>query len=207
MKSADLSDRFGNPSALNPELDTDIVGAAGSGAIFETNEFQNESQFEKTAAVMKLVMSSFAGAGTIEMGGYDYHGDGRASAEIRDSRFARLQPVVPFEQCSDRICRGEVVGEVQVQARYAAKVRDAADPALVEHVGERCGLDRDAVLVGQLMPGLAGRPIRLRATSDRQGDLPVDDLGRLVHVRERAGPGQAIGTPRAAKLDSSRVHG
>ena len=86
LKSADLSDRFGNPSALNPELDTDIVGAAGSGAIFETNEFQNESQFEKTAAVMKLVMSGFAGAGTIEMGGYDYHGDGRASAEIRDFR-------------------------------------------------------------------------------------------------------------------------
>ncbi len=86
LKSADLSDRFGNPAALNPELDTDIVGAAGSGAIFETNEFQNESQFEKTAAVMKLVMSGFAGAGTIEMGGYDYHGDGRASAEIRDFR-------------------------------------------------------------------------------------------------------------------------
>ncbi len=86
LQSADLSDRFGNPSALNPELDTNIVGAAGSGAIFETNEFQNERQFSKTAAVMKLVMNGYAGAGTIEMGGYDYHGDGRATAEIRDFR-------------------------------------------------------------------------------------------------------------------------
>ena len=86
LQSADLSDRFGNPSALNPELDTDIVGAAGSGAIFETNEFQNERQFEKTAAVMKLAINGYAGAGTIEMGGYDYHGQGRATAEIRDFR-------------------------------------------------------------------------------------------------------------------------
>lgn len=86
VKAADLSDRFGDPSALNPELDTDILGPTG---IFSQAEFDNEGEFRKTAAVMKLVVSGLAGAGTIEMGGYDYHGQGRSSGEIRDLRAGR----------------------------------------------------------------------------------------------------------------------
>ena len=45
--------------------------------IFDTNEFNSDSEFRKTASVMKLVLNGFAGAGCITMGGYDYHG-GRA---------------------------------------------------------------------------------------------------------------------------------
>jgi hypothetical protein len=33
---------------------------------------------------MKLVINGFAGAGTVEMGGFDYHGRGRAFGENRD---------------------------------------------------------------------------------------------------------------------------
>ncbi len=86
VKAADLTDRYGDPSALNPELDPDIVGPAG---IFTQAEFDNDDEFRKTAAVMKLVINGYAGAGTITMGGYDYHGQGRATGELRDLRAGR----------------------------------------------------------------------------------------------------------------------
>ncbi len=86
VKAADLTDRYGDPSALNPELDPDIVGPAG---IFTRAEFDNDREFRKTAAVMKLVINGYAGAGTITMGGYDYHGQGRATGELRDLRAGR----------------------------------------------------------------------------------------------------------------------
>ena len=86
VKAADLADRFGSPDALNPELDADIVGSAG---IFTQAEFANDDEFRKTAAVMKLVINGYAGAGTITMGGYDYHGQGRATGELRDLRAGR----------------------------------------------------------------------------------------------------------------------
>lgn len=86
VKSADLADRFGNPSQLDPALDPDIVGPAG---IFTTDEFMSDREFQKTAAVMKLVINGFSGAGTITMGGYDYHVGDRATGEIRDIRAGR----------------------------------------------------------------------------------------------------------------------
>jgi hypothetical protein len=76
-----LVSTFGDPSILDPRLDPNIVGAANS--IFTTNEL-GASTFQKTASVMKLVVNGFAGAGTIESGGYDYHDSTRASGERRD---------------------------------------------------------------------------------------------------------------------------
>ena len=38
---------------------------------------------------MKMVVNGYAGAGTISMGGYDYHGQGRATGELRDLRAGR----------------------------------------------------------------------------------------------------------------------
>jgi len=38
---------------------------------------------------MKLVLNSYAGAGTIEMGGYDYHGGARQEGEVKDFRAGR----------------------------------------------------------------------------------------------------------------------
>ncbi len=86
VKSADIADRFGDPTTLNPAIDPDIVGASG---IFNQTEFDNDSEFRKTAAVMKLVVNGFAGAGTITMGGYDYHTGDRATGEQRDLRAGR----------------------------------------------------------------------------------------------------------------------
>jgi hypothetical protein len=86
VKAADVVDRFGDPASLNPELDPDIVGPAG---IFSRAEYDGDDEFRKTAAVMKMVLSGYAGAGTITMGGYDYHGQGRATGELRDLRAGR----------------------------------------------------------------------------------------------------------------------
>lgn len=86
VKAADVVDRFGDPSSLNPDLDPDIVGAGG---VFSQAEYDSDDEFRKTAAVMKMVLSGYAGAGTITMGGYDYHGQGRATGELRDLRAGR----------------------------------------------------------------------------------------------------------------------
>jgi hypothetical protein len=86
VKSAYLADRFGNAkTALNPDLDANIVGNAGS-SIFTTAEYNGDSEYRKTAAVMKMVVNGYAGAGTIEMGGFDYHTGDRSTGEGRDFR-------------------------------------------------------------------------------------------------------------------------
>jgi hypothetical protein len=80
-KSAYVVDTYGNPASVNPDVDPNIVG---SGGIFTTAEYQNSSDFQKTAAVMKLVIDGNAAAGTIEMGGFDYHTGDRMTGEARD---------------------------------------------------------------------------------------------------------------------------
>lgn len=86
LEAADIADRFGDPSSLDPELDPDIVGAAG---IFSNEEFSGDREFRKTASIMKLVINGFAGAGCVTMGGYDYHGGRRAEGEVKDLRAGR----------------------------------------------------------------------------------------------------------------------
>jgi len=86
VKSADLTDKFGDPSTLDPSLDSDIVGDTG---IFTQAEFDGDSEFRKAASVMKMVINGFAGAGTITMGGFDYHTGDRSTGEVRDLRAGR----------------------------------------------------------------------------------------------------------------------
>jgi hypothetical protein len=80
-KAAYIVDKYNSPSAVNPDVDPNIVG---SGGIFTTAEYQANSDYQKTAAVMKLVIDGNAAAGTIEMGGFDYHTGDRATGEARD---------------------------------------------------------------------------------------------------------------------------
>lgn len=86
VKAADIADRFGDPTTLDPAVDPEIVGPTG---IFSQTEFNNDSEFRKTASVMKMVINGFAGAGTITMGGYDYHTGDRITGELRDLRAGR----------------------------------------------------------------------------------------------------------------------
>ena len=82
VKAADLTEQFSSPAALDPTKDPDIKGATG---IFSDAEF-SDSEFIKTSAVMKLVINGYAGAGTITMGGFDYHTGDRSTGETRDFR-------------------------------------------------------------------------------------------------------------------------
>jgi hypothetical protein len=77
VESTSLVQTFGNPSLLNPLTDPNIT------SIFSAGEL-NQDKFRKTASVMKLAVNGFAGAGTIEFGGYDYHDGTRATGEVRD---------------------------------------------------------------------------------------------------------------------------
>ncbi len=83
VKSAYLAERFNNPASLDPAQDSRVVGPAG---IFTQAEYSGDREFQKTAAVMKMVIDGNAGAGTIQMGGFDYHTGERATGELRDLR-------------------------------------------------------------------------------------------------------------------------
>ncbi len=86
VKAYHNAKQFGDPSTLNPTLDTRIIGSSG---IFTQTEFDSDAEFRKTAAIMKMVISGFAGAGTVAMGGFDYHTGERATGELRDLRAGR----------------------------------------------------------------------------------------------------------------------
>jgi hypothetical protein len=86
LRSADTLEKFSDPDALDPFLDQEIVGDTG---IFNSAEFSSDREFQKAASVMKLVIDGIAGAGTIEMGGYDYHTGDRRTGEARDLRAGR----------------------------------------------------------------------------------------------------------------------
>ena len=75
-QTTDLVTRFGNPSAFDPSADP-VIQTIFPGGI-------GQSEFRKTASVMKLVVNRFAGAGTIQFGGYDYHDSTRATGEAKD---------------------------------------------------------------------------------------------------------------------------
>jgi hypothetical protein len=80
-KAAYIVDKYNSPSAVNPDVDPNIVGPSG---IFNTAEYQANTDYQKTAAIMKLVIDGNAAAGTIEMDGFDYHTGDRATGETRD---------------------------------------------------------------------------------------------------------------------------
>ncbi|MCG8392238.1 MAG: general secretion pathway protein GspF [Pseudomonadales bacterium] len=82
VEAADITDSFGDPAELDIRQDMDIL------SIFSEAEL-NDREFEKTAAIMKLVVNGYAGAGCISMGGFDYHTGERGTGEIRDLRAGR----------------------------------------------------------------------------------------------------------------------
>src|SRR6185437_3090796 len=80
VKSANTAAVFGDPTALDATKDPAIIGGT---PIFTASDF-SDSDIAKTATVMKLVLNGFAGAGTITLGGYDYHDSTRATGETRN---------------------------------------------------------------------------------------------------------------------------
>ncbi len=81
VKTAFTAATSQGPDAVNPDKDLLIVG--GGSSIFTATDYK-DSDVVKTAAVMKLVMNGYAGAGTIVLGGYDYHSGNRADGETKN---------------------------------------------------------------------------------------------------------------------------
>lgn len=99
LKSADSTDKFGGNSSPDPARDTAIIGGGSfGGPIFTsstgTNTLNSDGEFLKTSSIMKLVIDGtaawpskrYASAGTISMGGFDYHTGDRVTGEARDLR-------------------------------------------------------------------------------------------------------------------------
>jgi hypothetical protein len=81
VKTAFTAATSQGPDSVNPDKDTTIVGGAAS--IFTATDYM-DNDVKKTAAVMKLVMNGYAGAGTIVLSGYDYHSGNRADGETKN---------------------------------------------------------------------------------------------------------------------------
>jgi hypothetical protein len=80
-KAAYTVDTYSNPGSVDASQDPKVVGPSG---IFSAAEFQSNSDYQKTASIMKLVIDGNAAAGTIEMSGFDYHTGDRSTGEARD---------------------------------------------------------------------------------------------------------------------------
>jgi hypothetical protein len=88
VKSAYTAAAFGNPASLDPTQDPLIIG--GSSPIFTAAQINSNSDAAATATVMKLVIDGYAGAGTISMGGFDYHDGTRATGETRNFQAGQM---------------------------------------------------------------------------------------------------------------------
>jgi hypothetical protein len=86
VKAVNTANQFSDPAALDPTKDSSIAALATK---FGANAF-GDNEFAKTATVMKLVLNGLAGAGTITMGGYDYHDGSRATGEMRNFKAGQM---------------------------------------------------------------------------------------------------------------------
>jgi len=83
IQSSDLINRF-DATALDPARDADIS------AIFTGAFALSNADAGKMATVSKLLVDGNSGAGTITLGGYDYHDGTRATGELKDQQAGAL---------------------------------------------------------------------------------------------------------------------
>lgn len=87
INGADLLTGF-TPAALDPRTDPAVIGNAGAG-VPATFNVANAAELQ-AATITKLVLDGYAGAGVVTMGGYDYHGQGRATQNTKDLAVGRM---------------------------------------------------------------------------------------------------------------------
>ena len=81
LNSSEFMTRF-TPAEMDPRLDTPVT------TLFPQVVANADQQ--KAATIAKLVLDGYAGAGVIELGGFDYHGQGRATQDARDLEAGRM---------------------------------------------------------------------------------------------------------------------
>ncbi|MEJ2669956.1 MAG: general secretion pathway protein GspF [Gammaproteobacteria bacterium] len=80
LLSAKATEDFANPALLDPAQDQ-MVNAAFP-------DLGNQT-LDRAAGIAKLVIDGFAGAGTVEIGGADYHNGSRARGEAKDEEIGQ----------------------------------------------------------------------------------------------------------------------
>jgi hypothetical protein len=81
VNGAEYLSKF-TPAQLDAAQDASITAAFP--------QIANNQQQQAAGSIAKLVLDGFAGAGVIQMGGYDYHGQGRATQDTRDLDAGRM---------------------------------------------------------------------------------------------------------------------
>jgi hypothetical protein len=166
LKSTYLADRFRSPAALNPNLDPHIVAQAAQPAgitpIFSTAEYNADGEFRKAAAIMKMVINGYAGAGTVTMGGYDYHGQGRNTGETRNFRAGRC-----IGACLEYAARMQKPVMIYVFSDGALSANGMVNNSIdgrgkLDWASDNQSTASSIVLVYK--PGAAGRPPLMSAT-------------------------------------------
>jgi hypothetical protein len=84
INSGEYLSKF-TPAALNPATDTQFTTAP---AVFPG--IANNAEQQSAGTIAKLVLDGMAGAGVVSMGGYDYHGQGRAQQDSKDLEAGRM---------------------------------------------------------------------------------------------------------------------
>lgn len=74
--------KVSDPAVINPDLDVNLT------TIF--NRIQDDGVRNVSKPIVKLVLDGFIGAGTITLGGYDYHDNTRASGDRKDRELGQL---------------------------------------------------------------------------------------------------------------------
>ena len=195
LKAAHIADRFGG-TPIDPGADAMIVDDATG--IFTSNEFfagdRDGREFQKTSSIMKLVMNGFAGAGCVEMGGYDYHGGARAEGEVKDFRAGQCMGA-----CLEYAARLDKPLMLYVFSDGSLSSNGAIDNS-AEGRGKGEWTSDNSSTAGSFFlvynpPRLGGRPLLRGATPDEQM------LHQQIGYMDAGGSVQRAATPMANNVN------
>jgi hypothetical protein len=185
VKTVDTVNNFSNPAALDPAADTDIT------ALFGGPTFSNDGEFQKTASVMKLVIESNAGAGTISMGGFDYHTGDRATGEQRDFRAGQCMGA-----CLEYAAKRQKPLMLYVFSDGSLSSNGAVDMSVNGRgKGQWTGDNQQTAAAFFLVYNPTGRPTLLDA-----GGIPTTRRQQLGYFR-RDGDVETAGSPAANNVN------
>ncbi|HEX7116294.1 MAG TPA: hypothetical protein VF193_14295 [Steroidobacter sp.] len=188
VKTADTIEEFG-ARGLDPFEDPEITSIPVFGQNLLSGNVDRE--FEKTAAVMKLVIEGYAGAGTISMGGYDYHTGDRAAGEIRDLRAGRcMGACLEYAARRGKPLMLYVFSDGSVSSN--GRVDDSADG---RGKGEWTSDNQQTAASFFLVYSPLGRPTLLE-----ENGVPVARRQQIGYFR-RSGDVETIGSPAANNVN------
>ena len=143
---------------------------------------------------MKLVMNGFAGAGCVEMGGYDYHGGARAEGEVKDFRAGQCMGA-----CLEYAARLDVPVMLYVFSDGSLSSNGAIDNS-VDGRGKGEWTSDNSSTAGSFFlvynpPRLGGRPVL------RGGTLEEQMQHQQIGYMDAGGSVQRAATPMANNVN------